>query len=105
MALVNLFFYVPESALQEVKAAVFAAGAGRVGDYAECCWQIKGEGQYRPLAGSQPYIGALDELSKTAEYRVELTLEKNLISEVKEALLQAHPYEEVAYGFVDLIDI
>ena len=53
----TLCFYVPESALEQVKAAVFAAGAGRIGNYDQCCWQVAGQGQFRPLAGSNPAIG------------------------------------------------
>ncbi|MGI9286142.1 MAG: NGG1p interacting factor NIF3, partial [Pseudomonadales bacterium] len=53
----KLCFYVPGENLEAVKSAVFAAGAGRVGDYENCCWQVLGEGQFRPLEGSQPHIG------------------------------------------------
>ena len=57
-----LCFYVPEVALETVKEAVFTAGAGRIGHYEHCCWQVKGQGQFRPLPGSKPTIGAHDEL-------------------------------------------
>jgi hypothetical protein len=103
--MVHLFFYVPEQALETVKQAVFEAGAGEIGDYSQCCWQIKGQGQFRPSAGSQPFLGKQDELTKVAEYRVEVVMEKACVKEVKSALLASHPYEEVAYGFVELLDV
>lgn len=53
----TLFFYVPQSHLDCVKDAVFAAGAGAMGDYQHCCWQVLGQGQFRPMPGSQPFIG------------------------------------------------
>ncbi len=53
----SVVFYVPESHLEAVKTAVFAAGAGSIGDYQNCCWQVLGQGQFQPQAGSQPFIG------------------------------------------------
>jgi len=102
--LVQLFFYVPESALEQVKAELFAAGAGRIGDYSDCCWQVIGQGQYRPLQGSNPHIGKLNELSRESEYRVEMVLYRDCMAKVKQALIESHPYEEVAYGFIDLMN-
>ncbi len=55
--LFKIEFYVPESHLSAVKLAMFEAGAGKLGDYDQCAWQTKGRGQYRPLAGSDPYQG------------------------------------------------
>ena len=57
MNVYKLCFYVPESHLESVKQAVFEAGAGAIGDYRDCCWQVKGQGQFRPMAGSQPFLG------------------------------------------------
>ncbi len=62
----TLCFYVPESTLEDVKSAVFAAGAGRIGNYEQCCWQVEGQGQFRPLAGSDPAIGEQGELETVA---------------------------------------
>ena len=53
----KLCFYVPESHLEEVKEAVFAAGAGKMGDYDACAWQTAGQGQFRPGEGADPHIG------------------------------------------------
>ena len=50
-------FYVPTANAETVKNAVFEAGGGRIGNYDRCCWQTTGTGQFRPLAGSQPFLG------------------------------------------------
>ncbi|HEY9018324.1 NGG1p interacting factor NIF3 [Thiomicrospira sp.] len=98
----KLVFFVPESALEQVKSAIFEAGAGRQGDYDQCAWQTKGEGQFRPLKGSQPYIGDLNRLEKVMEYRVETLVDAEVIDGVIQALKQAHPYEEPAYEVIRL---
>ncbi len=94
----TLFFYVPESHLESVKGAVFAAGAGAIGDYQNCCWQVLGQGQFQPMAGSQPFIGKQDQLEKVAEWRVELVVDAAYIKSVLVALKAVHPYEEPAYA-------
>lgn len=94
----KLSFYVPESHLEAVKTALFQAGAGKIGDYDHCCWQSKGEGQYRPLSGSHPFIGKTDHIEKVCEYLVEMICEDHLIDAVIDALLAAHPYETPAFS-------
>lgn len=97
----KLCFYVPETHLESVKQAVFAAGAGRQGDYDQCCWQTLGRGQFRPLPGSNPYIGYSGEkpgpLEVVAEYKVEMLCADDLVRGAVAALIDAHPYEEPAY--------
>ncbi|NKB32198.1 MAG: NGG1p interacting factor NIF3 [Pseudomonadales bacterium] len=93
-------FYVPESHLELVKLAMFDAGAGRVGDYDACAWQTLGQGQYRPLQGSQPYLGTQDKIETVAEYKVELVCAEEFLNAVVEAMKTSHPYEEVAYGVI-----
>jgi hypothetical protein len=99
----KLCFYVPESHLEEVKQAVFAAGAGRIGDYDSCCWQVFGQGQFRPLEGSQPWLGQQGRVEQVPEYRVEMVCDRQYIKAVVEALLEAHPYEEPAWDVVALV--
>ena len=94
----SLFFYVPESHLEVVKQAVFAAGAGTIGDYKNCCWQGLGQGQFQPMSGSQPFIGQQGQLEVLAEWRVELVVKAASIKPVLAALKSAHPYEEPAYS-------
>lgn len=98
----KLCFYVPESHLETVKAAVFGSGAGRIGAYDHCCWQVLGQGQFRPLPGSSPFIGEQDRIDSVAEYRVELVCADERIAAAVAALKQAHPYEEPAYDVVRL---
>lgn len=93
----KLCFYVPENHCEAVKAALFAMGAGKIGDYDSCCWQVKGEGQYRPLEGSDPYSGETGKISTEIEYKVELVCEDSLIEEAIATLKMHHPYEEPAY--------
>jgi len=99
----KLCFYVPESHLEEVKTAVFSAGAGRIGDYDSCCWQVLGQGQFRPLTGSDPFLGRQGEVEKVAEYRVELVCAAQYIKAAMQALRDAHPYEEPAWDAVALV--
>ena len=101
----KLCYFVPESHLEETKAAVFAAGAGRIGDYDSCCWQVRGEGQFRPLRGSRPFVGRQGEVERVAEYRVELVCNDERLEAAVAALKHAHPYEEVAYDVVRLAEV
>lgn len=94
----SLIFYVPNTHLETVKEAVFAVGAGAIGDYKHCCWQVLGQGQFQPLPGSQPFIGQHDQLEQVPEWRVELVVAANHIKSVVTALKAAHPYEEPAYA-------
>lgn len=98
----QLAFYVPESHLEAVKQALFAAGAGRIGNYDSCCWQVRGQGQFRPLAGSDPFLGEQGRVETVAEYRVELVCEDAVIKAAVQALRAAHPYEEPAYQVLQL---
>lgn len=101
----KLCFFVPESHLESVKEAIFNAGAGRMGDYEHCCWQVLGVGQFRPLAGSQPFIGEQDQITKVAEWKVETVLADDRVQAVLAALRQAHPYEEPAFDIWPLWDV
>lgn len=92
----KLCYYVPDSHLDVTKQAVFAAGAGRQGNYSHCCFQTKGMGQFKPLAGSQPFIGQQDQVEQVEEWRVEMLCTDDLLPQVLAALRQAHPYEEPA---------
>ena len=89
--------YIPETHLQQVKEALFAAGAGRIGNYDSCCWQVLGEGQFRALEGSDPYIGQKGKVERVKEYKVELVCDDFRIKAAIAAMKQAHPYETPAY--------
>ena len=89
--------YIPETHLEKVKAAIFNAGGGNIGDYDCCSWQVKGQGQFRPLEGSEPFVGRRGETETVSEYRLELVVEETNIKQVIKAMKSAHPYEEPAY--------
>lgn len=96
--------YVPESHLNEVKEAVFDAGAGQIGNYSNCCWQTLGEGQFKPTQGSNAFIGTLLKLETLPEYKLEFVCKDKLIQDVITALKNAHPYETPAYQVIKLVD-
>ena len=99
----KLCFYVPETHLQAVKTAVFTAGAARIGDYDSCCWQVLGQGQFRPLDGSKPFLGQQGVVEVVAEYRVEMVCEAACVRAAVDALIDAHPYETPAWDIVALV--
>lgn len=92
-----LVVYVPETHLAQVKQAMFAAGAGKIGNYDQCCWQVKGQGQFRPLEGSAPFCGEKYAVSTEVEYRVEMTCADDCVPAVIAAMQLVHPYEEPAW--------
>ncbi|MCY1286600.1 GTP cyclohydrolase 1 type 2 [compost metagenome] len=101
----KLCFYVPESHLDVVKDAVFTAGGGRIGNYESCCWQTLGQGQFRPMNGSQPFLGQAGLLEQVAEWKVELVVADELIHAAVKALRVAHPYETPAFDVWRLSDL
>jgi hypothetical protein len=101
----KLAFFVPPSHVEQVKNALFAAGAGRVGAYDCCSWQVLGQGQFRPLDGSQPFIGQAGEVEQVQEWKVELVVPDELIRHAVAALKNSHPYEVPAYDVWKLEDI
>ncbi|MER2297858.1 NGG1p interacting factor NIF3 [Pseudomonas promysalinigenes] len=101
----KLAFFVPASYVEGVKAAVFAAGGGRIGGYDHCAWQTLGQGQFRPLDGSQPFLGQTGQVEVVEEWKVELVVADDLIDQVVAALRQSHPYETPAYEVWRLHDL
>ncbi|MFW0758751.1 NGG1p interacting factor NIF3 [Pseudomonas sp. H11T01] len=93
----KLSFFVPASHVEVVKSAVFAAGGGRIGAYDQCSWQVLGQGQFRPLDGSRPFLGQTGRVEQVEEWKVELVVANELIRAVVMALKQSHPYETPAY--------
>ena len=101
----KIIVYVPNEHLEPVKAALFAAGAGRFGDYDQCCWAVQGSGQFRPMAGANPYLGSCGEVETVVETRLELVCDSQHIKPAVAAMLAAHPYEEVAYQVFECVDV
>ncbi|WP_448852278.1 Nif3-like dinuclear metal center hexameric protein [Corynebacterium sp. 335C] len=92
---------VPAADADAVKEAVFAAGAGAIGDYRECSFDVAGRGQFRPGDGADPRIGAVGELEHVDELKVEFVAPARLRRAIHEALVAAHPYEEPAFDVVE----
>jgi len=93
----KLCVYIPLSHVEQVKKAIFDAGGGKIGNYDNCCWQTQGQGQFRPLTSSKPYIGETGEVETVEEVKVELVVDESVINQVVSSLKRAHPYEEPAY--------
>jgi hypothetical protein len=93
----KLVFFVPSNHKETVKQAVFTAGAGRYEVYDFCAWETEGMGQFRPLAGSKPFIGETGTVEHISEIRVEMICEDELVPTALRALIEAHPYETPAY--------
>ena len=98
----KISFFVPLFYAEKVKHAIFLTGAGRIGDYDSCCWQTTGTGQFRPLTGSDPFIGSSGVLEKVEELKVEMVCSIEFIEAAIEALKSSHPYEEPAYEVIKL---
>lgn len=96
-SLSKLVTYVPIGHAEEVRQALFAAGAGSLGNYDSCSFSTKGTGTFRPLDGAKPYIGFNGNLEKTEEDRIELVFQSALKHDILKALKRSHPYEEVAF--------
>lgn len=90
--------FVPEGEhVDRVREAMCRAGAGCIGNYSDCTYMVDGTGTYRPLEGTNPFIGRKGMLEKTAEVRIETVVPQSGVEKVVAEMLKAHPYEEVAY--------
>ena len=100
--LLKLSVYVPLSHCEAVKAAIFNAGAGSIGAYDCCSFDVDGRGSFRANQGANPFVGTLGEIHTEPETRIEVILPLNKMKEVEDAMLFVHPYEEPAYEFVEV---
>jgi hypothetical protein len=98
----KICFFVPESHLEVVKQALFRAGAGKLGNYSCCSWQVLGEGQFKPIENSTPFIGEINQVSTVKEYKVEVLCMKTKLNKAIDALLEAHPYEVPAFEVIEV---
>lgn len=101
----QLCFYVPGSHLQPLKDALFEKGAGKMGNYDCCAWQTEGQGQFRPLSGSNPFIGNTDTVEVVHEYKVEMVCSAEYIKPVLTELIEKHPYETPAYHVSEIMTL
>ncbi len=98
-------WFVPREALETTRDAVFAAGAGRIGDYTRCSWYTAGTGTFFGGEGTDPSIGQAGREERVAELRVETVVTAECVRDVVDALVAAHPYEEVAYDLYALAEL
>ncbi|WP_017260107.1 Nif3-like dinuclear metal center hexameric protein [Pedobacter arcticus] len=98
----KLCFFVPLTATEVVKNAIFNAGAGQIGNYSNCSFSVKGEGTFKANEKANPFVGQKNEIHTEAEQRVEVVYPAQAESQIIKALLNAHPYEEVAYDIYSL---
>jgi len=93
----KIVVYVPAGHEDRIRNAMTGAGAGWIGKYSHCTFQVKGTGTYMPREGTNPYIGNRGKLEKQEEYRLETVVPQEITSKVVRAVIDAHPYEEAAY--------
>jgi len=100
--LFKLAVYTPTDAAEKVRSTMCAAGAGWIGNYSDCTFQTKGTGTFKPLEGTNPYIGSKGELAKVDEVKIETIVPEEILENVIKDMLTVHPYEEVAYDVYSL---
>jgi dinuclear metal center YbgI/SA1388 family protein len=100
--LYQLSVYVPHEHHNALNNAVFAAGAGRIGNYEECHFAQEGVGTFKPMDGANPFSGEIGELSAGKEIKAEYLVSAHRLKKVLAAMHEAHPYEEVAHNIVQL---
>jgi hypothetical protein len=99
----KLVVFVPTEALDAVRDAVFAAGAGRIGDYERCSWYAEGTGTFFGGEGTSPTLGERGREERVPELRLETVFPADRYDEVIAALRRAHPYEEPAFDVYPLL--
>ena len=93
----KLVVFVPREALDPVRDALFAAGAGRIGDYERCSWYVQGTGTFLGGEATDPTIGERGREERVSEVRLETVYPADREEEIVRALREAHPYEEPAF--------
>jgi hypothetical protein len=99
----KLVVFVPPKALDAVRDALFAAGAGRIGDYERCSWYTEGTGTFFGRERTEPTIGERGREERVPELRLETVYPAEREAEVVRALREAHPYEEPAFDLYELL--
>ena len=93
----KLVTFVPTDSSEKVREAIFAVGAGHIGNYDSCSFNVEGKGSFRGNESSNPFVGEKEKLHFENETRIETVFPKFIEKEIIKALILAHPYEEVAY--------
>ena len=100
--LYKICFFCPPSHTEIVKEAMFSSGAGKIGQYQRCSWQVLGTGQFEALKGAQPFLGQVGDLEMVEEYRVEMICEEAFLEATKKSMIDSHPYEAPAWEIYEI---
>jgi hypothetical protein len=100
----KLVVFVPAAALESVCEALFAAGAGQIGNYERCAWYTAGTGIFLAREGAKPSIGEVGQEQRVNEYRLETVYPRELEADVVRALRESHPYEQPAFDLYELLE-
>jgi dinuclear metal center YbgI/SA1388 family protein len=103
-SLIKMVVYCPLSSTEQVKRALFDSGAGNIGNYSECSFKSSGEGTYKGNEESNPSFGEKGIQNQEKEDRIEVLISKHHLNKSISALLDAHPYEEVAYDLIPILN-
>ena len=95
--LLKLSVFTPETHANQVRDALFSAGAGHIGNYDECSFSVLGSGTFRAMDGAEPFVGSRGQRHSEREERIEVVLPRHRLSAILQHLMKEHPYEEVAY--------
>ncbi len=105
MVRVKIQVFCPKDAAETVRAAIADAGGGRIGNYDHCVSEIASKGYFRPLEGAHPAIGTIGTIECVEEVKLEFVCDQDDAPRVIAAVKAAHPYEEVAYDAIPLLDL
>ena len=98
----KLVIFTPRDHAFRVKQELFRLGAGKQGHYDSCCFDCLGIGQFRPLKGSNPFVGRENRIEYVEEVRSEMLVDEEILEEVIKKLKEVHPYEEPAYDIIKI---
>lgn len=96
----KLICYCPKEYAEKVREAIFSSGAGHIGNYSHCSFNSEGYGSFKAGEKANPFVGEKNDLHYENEIKIETILDENLIKAAIKAMIEAHPYEEVAYDII-----
>ncbi|MDR0931925.1 MAG: divalent cation tolerance protein CutA [Victivallales bacterium] len=95
----KLELYIPVEYAEKMKKALAAVGAGQLGNYDSCIWECAGVGQFRPLPGSEPFLGKAGKIEQVQENKLEMIVRGDRLDAVISSIRSTHPYETPAFQF------
>lgn len=101
----KLFTFVPLADTDKVRNAIFGAGAGNIGNYSECSFNVEGVGTFKGGEGTNPYVGEVGKLKRENETKIEVIFPSWLERSIVKSLIDSHPYEEVAFDIVSVDNV